>query len=63
MLFKGRVLLVVGVLAMVLGGFALPSSSQEVVIHYLTVQQENEGWPKIIGELTKEYAAQRPDVA
>lgn len=63
MLFKGRVLLVVGVLAMVLGGFALPSSSQEVVIHYLTVQQENEGWPKVIGELTKEYAAQRPDVA
>lgn len=35
---------------------------QEVVIHYLTVQQENEGWPLIIGGLTKEYQADHPNV-
>lgn len=42
--------------------FAFPAFTQEVVIHYLTVQQENEGWPKIIKELTEEYAAQNPNV-
>jgi len=34
----------------------------EVTIHYLTVQQENEGWPKIIGELTAEYQVDHPNV-
>jgi raffinose/stachyose/melibiose transport system substrate-binding protein len=34
----------------------------EVVIHYLTVQQEDEGWPLIIGGLTKEYQADHPNV-
>ncbi len=37
-------------------------SEQEVVIHYLTVQQKNEGWPLIIGMLTSEYQADHPNV-
>jgi raffinose/stachyose/melibiose transport system substrate-binding protein len=38
------------------------TTAPEVVIHYLTVQQEDEGWPKIIGELTSEYQADHPNV-
>lgn len=41
---------------------APPESAPEVVIHYLTVQQENEGWPLIIGGLTSEYQADHPNV-
>lgn len=37
-------------------------SQLPVVIHYLTVQQETEGWPLIIGALTREYQANHPNV-
>ena len=39
-----------------------PAEAPEVVIHYLTVQQEDEGWPLIIGGLTSEYQADHPNV-
>ncbi|MBC7217634.1 MAG: extracellular solute-binding protein [Candidatus Caldatribacterium sp.] len=45
-----------------LGVLAVPVFAQEVTIHYLTVQQENEGWPKILKVLTEEYAAQYPNI-
>jgi len=45
-----------------LGALTFSALAREITIHYLTVQQENEGWPKIIKALTEEYAAQNPNI-
>jgi raffinose/stachyose/melibiose transport system substrate-binding protein len=42
---------------------AAPAPSGEAAeVHYLTVQQENEGWPLIIGGLTSDFQADHPNV-
>jgi raffinose/stachyose/melibiose transport system substrate-binding protein len=40
-----------------------PAEAPEGVIHYLTVQQEDEGWPLLLSQLTTECQAEHPGLS